>query len=261
MDLIKKHYEKVLLGLVLLGLAVAAALLPLKISSEKQDLESERKIKTTMNIKPLTNLDQARYQGLLQRLKSPLTLNFSGGHNLVNPVPWQKAADGRLIPLRTGTEVGPEAVVITRIAPLYLIISFDAVTVAGYVIGVENEAGATPEKRKKRPSSATKTEVYTLQEVKGPTNSPTELILTLNDTGQRVSLKPEVPFKRVEGYAADLRYDPEKKSWAGRRLGSVLAFNKDEYNVVAITETDVVLSAKSTGKKTTIKFNPSAQPR
>jgi len=261
MELIKKHYEKVLLGLVLLGLAVAAALLPLKISTEKQELEDQRRSLTTKPVKPLTNLNVARYQGAVQRLQTPLILNFSGGHNLVNPVPWQKALDGRLIPLRTGKEIGPDAVGITRIIPLYLIISFDSVTVAGNVIGVENEAATTPDKRRKKPSSATKTDVYTVERVIGPTNNPTELVLTLNDTGQRVSIKPEVPFRRVEGFAADLKYDPEKKTFPNRRLDSTMAFDKDEYKVVAITETDVVLSAKSTGKKTTIKFNPSASPR
>jgi hypothetical protein len=261
MELIKKHYEKVLLGLVLLGLAVAAALLPLKISTEKQELEEQRKTKTTLNVKPLPPLEQARYQGLLQRLQTALKLNFSGGHNLVNPVPWQKALDGRLFPLRTGKEIGPDAVVITKITPLYMIISFDSVTVAGNVVGVENEAAATPEKRRKKPSSATKTDVYTLEKVIGPTNNPTELVLVLNDTGQRVSVKPEIPFKRLEGFAADLKYDPEKKTFPNRRLDSTMVFDKDEYKVVAITETDVVLSAKSTGKKTTIKFNPSTLPR
>ena len=246
---------------MLLGLAVAAALLPLKIATEKQDLEEQRKTKTATNVKPLPPLEHARYQGALQRLQTAVILNFSGGHNLVNPVPWQKAADGRLIPIRTGAEVGPGAVVITQITPLYLIISFDSVTVAGNLIGVQNEAAANPDKRLKKVSSANKTEIYTLQEVKGPTNNPTELVLVLNDNGKRVSIKPESPYKRVEGYAADLKYDPEKKNFPKRRLGSTLAFAGDEYNVVAITESDAVLSAKSTGKKTTIKFNPSAQPR
>jgi hypothetical protein len=262
MQFIKKHYEKVLLGFVLLGLAVAAALLPLKIATEKQDLEEQRKTKTAINVKPLPPLEQARYQGALQHLQTAVNLNFYGVHNLLNPVAWKKGADGRLFPIRTGKEEGPDAVVPAQITPLYLIVSFDSVTVAGYVIGVENEAAATPEKRRKKPSSATKTEIYTLQEVKGPTNSPTELVLVLNDTGKRVSIAPDKPYKQVEGYAADLKYDLEKKTWPMRRVGSTLGFFAgDEYNVVAITESDVVLSAKSTGKKTTIKLNPSAKPR
>ena len=39
MDFLKKHYEKVMLGVVLLGLAVAVAVLPFMIASEKEKLE------------------------------------------------------------------------------------------------------------------------------------------------------------------------------------------------------------------------------
>ena len=261
MELIKKHYEKALLGFVLLGLAVAAALLPLKIASEKQDLEAQRKSKTEKNVRPLPPLEQGRYQGVLQRLQTAIQLNFSGGHNLVNPVPWQKAAD-RLIPIRFGKEVGPEAVVVTAVTPLHLILTFDSVTSSGIFVGVENEAAAAPDKRRKTQRLAslnTKSDVFTLREIKGPPASPTELVLELNDTGKRVAVAPERPYRRVDGFAADLKYDPEKKVWPGRRLGSPLVFDKDEYNVVAITESDVVLSAKSTGKKTTIKFNPTTR--
>ncbi len=57
MDFLKKHYEKVLLGVVLLGLAVAVAFLPFKIASEKQKLEDMRNTLINPNVKPLTNLD------------------------------------------------------------------------------------------------------------------------------------------------------------------------------------------------------------
>jgi hypothetical protein len=39
MDFLKKNYEKILLGVVLLGLAVAVGFLPFKIASEKQKLK------------------------------------------------------------------------------------------------------------------------------------------------------------------------------------------------------------------------------
>ena len=57
MDFLKKHYEKVLLGVVLLGLAVAVAFLPFKIASEKQTLEDMRNQLIHPKVKPLTNLD------------------------------------------------------------------------------------------------------------------------------------------------------------------------------------------------------------
>jgi len=57
-----------------------------------------------------------------------------------------------------------------------------------------------------------------------------------------------------------LKYAPESKIWAGRRVGAPLAFNGEDYNIVAITENEVVLSAKSNQKKWTIKYSASAAP-
>jgi hypothetical protein len=42
MDFIKKNWEKVLLGVVLVGLTVAVALLPLKVASEREALKTKR---------------------------------------------------------------------------------------------------------------------------------------------------------------------------------------------------------------------------
>ncbi len=39
MDFLKKHYEKVVLSVLLLAMAVAAALLPLKVSQVREELQ------------------------------------------------------------------------------------------------------------------------------------------------------------------------------------------------------------------------------
>src|SRR5258705_304317 len=57
MDLLKKHYEKILLGVVLLGLAVAVGFLPIKITSEKQKLTDLSNARRSPKVAPLTNLD------------------------------------------------------------------------------------------------------------------------------------------------------------------------------------------------------------
>ena len=84
------------------------------------------------------------------------------------------------------------------------------------------------------------------------------VVLELNDTGQRVTVTKEQPFRRVDGYMVDLKYAPENKTWTNRRVGASLSFNGEEYNIVAITENEVVLSAKSNQKKWTIKYSASA---
>ena len=63
----------------------------------------------------------------LARLQSPYKLDFSTTNKLFNPIQWQKTPDGRLIKICPGNEVGPEAVVITKITPLYLILTLDSI--------------------------------------------------------------------------------------------------------------------------------------
>jgi hypothetical protein len=258
MDFLKKHYEKLLLGVVLVGLALAAAFLPMKIQSERQSLEDLRANKTNPKVKPLTNLDLTIAESTLKRALTPPTVDLSAPNKLFNPMPWQKRQDNTLIP---GTKVGAGAVVVTRLSPLYLKLSLDNVTAsesgARYVIGVEREAALNPAQRPKRQTYAslnTKTEAFVLREVKGPAENPSQVILELNDTGERVAVTREQPFRRVDGYMADLRYEPEKKSWTNRRVGMTITFNGEDYNIVAINQSEVVLSARSNQKKWTIKY-------
>ena len=82
----------------------------------------------------------------------------------------------------------------------------------------------------------------------------------MNETAQRLEITREQPFRRIEGYMVDLKYAPESKTWAARRVGAQLNFNGEEYNIVAITENEVVLSAKSNSKKWTIKYSASPTP-
>ena len=55
---------------------------------------------------------------------------------------------------------------------------------------------------------------------------------------------------------ADLKFAPENRTYSNRRVGDRIAIAGEEYNIVAITENEVVLSAKSNQKKWTIKYSP-----
>jgi hypothetical protein len=267
MDFLKKNYEKVLLGVVLLGLAVAAAFLPFKIASEKQKLEDMRNQLIHPNVKPLTNLDLTMPDGVLKRMATPAMIDFSPPNRLFNPMAWQKAVDGRLIKV-DATNVGPYAVTIAKMTPLYLTLRLNEVTVidsgARCKIGVENETAVNLKDRKKEKycKLGDKNEVFTLRDVKGLATDPTNatVVLELNDTRQRVEVSKEQPFRRIDGYMVDLKYAPESKTWTSRRagVGAPLSFNGEDYNIVAITENEVVLSAKSNQKKWTIKYTASA---
>ena len=143
MDFIKKHWEKVLLGVVLVGLAVAVASLPLKIASEREAMQATRDLILNPRVKPLPEINLSQAEDALKRAKAPLRLDFSAGHRLFNPVLWQKTSDGRPLKVQSGDEIGPAAVEVAATTPLYTIISFDNVitneTGARYAIGVERQ--------------------------------------------------------------------------------------------------------------------------
>lgn len=262
MDFIKKHYEKVLLGAVLLLATAAVASLPFLIAGEREALGRLRDEITRRAPKPLTNLDLTISEATVKALGAPLGADFGRPHNLFNPVQWQKRPDGTLIKIAQGNEIGPEAAIITKTTPLHLIVSLDSVgpsssgVPSGYMVGIEKQAALLPRERSKRQVFATlnvKKGDVTLREIKGAPDAPDELIVELADTGDLVSVKKEVPYRRVDGYLADLRYDPEKKTFINRRVNDRLIIAQEEYNIVAITENEVVVSQKLTGKKFTIR--------
>ena len=91
---------------------------------------------------------------------------------------------------------------------------------ARYVISMERQAAALPAQRGKRQHYASvgekvgeKNDAFTIREVSGSPADPgtLKLIVQLTDTGERVTLSKDKPFQRVDGYSADLKYDPEKR--------------------------------------------------
>jgi hypothetical protein len=262
MDFLKKHYEKVLLGVVLLGLGVAVVFLMIKIPSEQQELSEKRDKLLAPKVKPLTNLDMTLSEVALKRMTTTAVLDFGPPNRLFNPMKWQRAADQHLIRVDSGS-IGPSAVVIAKLTPLYLILKLNSVTVsdagvARYRIGVEKQAAIRVSERGKSEKYAgigEKNDAFKVDAAYGPADNPTNLVLILNDTSEKASISKDVPFQRADGYLADLKYPPENKTWVGRRVGSqALTLNNEEYKIVAINKDEVILSSP-TGKKTTIKYN------
>jgi hypothetical protein len=260
MDFIKKHWEKVLLGVVLVGLVVAVAFLPLKIANERSELEVKRNEVLYPRVKELPSLDLGGSEAAIAKTASPFALDFSTGHRLFNPVLWQKTTDNRPLKVQSGKEVGPAAVEILGTSPLYTVISFDSVitneTGARYAIGIERQAATKLNDRKKRQTYAsvgTQTEQFTLTKAVGAAENPEALMLDVVGTEAPVRLDRTKPYSRVDGYMADMKYAPETRTWTKRRVGDKLIIAGEEYNIVAINETEVVLSAPS-GKKTSVQM-------
>lgn len=269
MDFLKKNYEKVLLGVVLLGLVVGAVFLILMIPAERAALESKSAEIINRPAKPLADLDLGKTKSFIERVAFGNCLDLATTNKVFNSMQWQRKSDGTLLKIALGNEVGPEAVVVTRIAPLYTTITYHSALISGadvrYDIAVEKEAAAKSNLRLPKHTYASlnsKTDTFVIREVKGPADNPTELVIELTDTAELVSIAKDKPFKRVDGYLADFKYPPDNKTWSNQRVGSgglgTTAINiaGESYIVVAINKNEVVLSAKSNNKKTPRPYVP-----
>jgi hypothetical protein len=216
-------------------------------------------------IKPLPPLETTLEDEALHRVATAYKLDFTSKHNLFNPVLWQKLPGDRLIKIVSGNELGAGALTITAINPLYLKLTYKSPTPTadGYFVNIEDQ-GAPAGKRSSHETIVGKDAKgdYNLLGVKGPPEKPTELDLEVKETGENFALFTDHPYKQVDGYSVDLKYPPEA-GWIrnNQRVGSILVFAGAQYNIVAITSSNVVVSAKSNDKKTTITFNPPTESR
>jgi len=69
-----------------------------------------------------------------------------------------------------------------------------------------------------------------------------------------VVVTKDKPYASVAGYAVNLKYDPEKLTFIGKRVNDALVFAGDTNKIVAITETNVTVAAASNTKRTTVAY-------
>ena len=185
MDFVKKHYEKVLLAVVLLGLVGALVFLPFLITRDQEQLQRISQVVLHQTVKRLPDLDLSRQSNVVARLRSPYVLDFSTTNKLFNPLQWMRKPDGTFVPAKPGL-VGPEATVVTKIIPLYLILTLDSLDTNS---AATNESGAlcdqrgTPGRRRAGAAGQTaalcvgrgkgqKDDVFTIREVSGSPADP-----------------------------------------------------------------------------------------
>ena len=265
MSFIKTHYEKILLGAVLLGLFGALLYLPFAIRADKQHLQDIVNGIIYAAPKPLKPLDMSVEDAALNRVQSAYNLDFETTNRLFNPMQWQMTPDGHWFPIKSGNEVGPGAVQVTKIVPLYFIMRLDNIEAATqfgaarYVISIEQQDAPIAVQRRPRKhylsSDDPKDAQLSLISATGPANNP-QLVLQVIASGEQVTISKSKPFKEVTGYAADLKYPPENRQWSDERVGAMLNLNRNEYKVVVIDQNEVVLSAESNQKKTTRPYQP-----
>ena len=260
MQFLKKHYEKILLGIVLAGLIGVLVFMLFYIQADKQAMDDASNSLIHPAAKPLPELDLTASEAAMGRLQSPFQLDLETGNKVFNPFEWQKTLDNLMV--KKATHIGAQMAVVANIAPLYLVLTLDAVaTNVGnrYVIGVEKQAAATLAKQRKQQryvSAGDKNDTFALLEVKGAPESPEALILKVLDTGETAIVTRDKPFRRVDAYKADFRYDPEKRVFRGCRVGTKVSFDGTDYLVAEVNQHELVLVDQSNQKKTSLPFAP-----
>src|SRR5438132_3393165 len=78
MEFLKNNYEKVILSVVLLGLAVAAALLPIWVAGEKRALDEIDNQITQTERKELKSINLFTNEMVLQRVVKATALRLAG---------------------------------------------------------------------------------------------------------------------------------------------------------------------------------------
>jgi len=269
MQFIKKHYEKIVLGVVLAGLVGALVFMPFYISSDNAAMVALTEGMINPSAKPLPDLDLSAQTAAAARLRGGYSLDLDTTNKVFNPQDWVKQSDGTIVPAANHT--GPQMCVVTGITPLYLILSLDSVSTnelgARYSIGVEKQADKNPSKRRKQTHSTAvgdkPNDTFSIVSVKGDDiSNPSEVDLKLTDTGEIISIASGKPYQRVDGYMADFRYDPEKLVFQNARAGDMRAsgheivFNGSRFIVDDVQSNQVILRDLTNQKKTTLNFTP-----
>lgn len=279
MGFIKRHYEKILLCLVLVVLAVAAALLTVKVNGVKQELRKKKENLTPSNTKVAPYEDAAKFAETLTLITNPPPIGLVNPHLLFNPVIWKRKADGALIPNKTGTNVGVGALSITAVRPLVFSIKYekvtgspgrmrysfefhqqDAVDNRGRVTKPKSKYGSVGGKLGEWPFGE-QTVVMTLEEVQGEEAAPTGFVLGMVDANgielkEKITFTPDAPYEEVRARTVDLRYQHTGTDYKGLRKGDKITVDGEDYNIVAISDKQVVLSAARNEKRTVIGFDP-----
>ena len=231
MQFIKNHYEKILLGAVLLGLVGVLVAMWFVIEADREKMEKLRNTYFPKAPQPLLDLDLKVQNEAMSRLATLPVLDWSATNRLFNPVHWLVDKNGRPVKINNDTMFGPGAVVVRR----------------HYAAPGET----VPDK-----TVSDKDESFKLVSVTGPPENPDELTLKLLGTGETVKLSKAKPFRRVDGYTANLTYPPDKLDFQDLRVGSSIKFGGDTYNIIGIDQNKVVLFALSNQKRWTKTYTP-----
>lgn len=279
MQFLLRHYEKIVLSVVLVALVVAAVMLTMTAQKERARMREGIKEISEQRSKGMTIPARTRYTNSLAVATNPPTLDLGNPHLLFNPVLWKARPDGRLLANKDGATIGVGAVAVRAIRPLKFQIKYTGkVRVLGdrasYQFEIVQEASLDKFGRPERPRTryisegrslgeytyADTNATYTLTGIVGSAEMPEQFLIGIGEEGaaERITITPSEPFTEVRGHVVDLYYPPEEKAFEKQRIGDRIAVDGELYNVIAISENQVVLEAQRNQKRTVISLNPDA---
>ncbi|HON07503.1 MAG TPA: hypothetical protein PLW02_05310 [Verrucomicrobiota bacterium] len=261
MEFLRKHYEKVILSVVLALLAIALAMLPGRIETVRTQLQEHRDslVKSAKNYQ---QINMTEFFAALSSLTNYPVVKLSGEHNLFVPVLWLIDANGQIVKVVSEKQVGPDALKITKITPLYFIISLERIsgssTSSSYMVGITDESAIRPADRKMKTRyislTSKNTEFFKLVEVKGEPGNPEALVLELTNEEKKIEISKDKPYKEVRTYIADMRYDLENAVFTNKRINDVITFAGDSYKIEDIRPDEVVLVSETSTRRFIIKY-------
>lgn len=245
MDFIKKHYEKVVLSVVLVAVALTVLFLTIQVGGVKTEIEEQKQAKAVKKGASYPVLNLSTQQMVVARTAQKLRVVLDGPHNTFNPGTWEKSGDGVR---RKQGKAGLGGLTVTRLIPLNLVITYrGAVGLAEnprYQFAVAREFEKQPGRRQPVVSSlnaGAKDNVLSIVEVRGPKEDPTEIVCELVETRERFVLSRTKDFRKTYGFAADLRADG--KDYPAKRIDDTLLLSGVNYKIVAIGKDELVVSA------------------
>jgi len=263
MQFLKKNYEKIILGVVVLATLDLVASLPFMVSSEKQKLAEQVSTVIHPNAQALQPLDLSKEDDFINRAHNAITVNLDKPHKIFNPVRWQLKNN---VPFRNPAGEELDKLVVAKISPLYETYSLTTVSVspglpAHYGIGIKHDGAGTTQGRNVKTTYVAMNQAtnnFMVVAAEGPEENPNSVTIELTDTGKKVVITKDKPFQRPEAYTADLVYTPDNKSFPNRRKTdpSPICFANECYKIVDITEREVVLFQLSNQKQWIKEYNP-----
>ncbi|NBR86431.1 MAG: hypothetical protein EBS84_10355 [Proteobacteria bacterium] len=274
MEFLKNHYEKLILGLMFLLMAIAGVVLALEVGSVQEELDKYRKLTLEGGGKAAQKDDMASFSNALHSAMQPQRLDFAQVHRVFNPFAWYADTNGVLI---AGTNLGVSRLTVEKIVPQQLKVELAGIGGTpgreSVALNVTREFARTVAEQKARKTLGLNTTNATIntidpirkvqliaREIGGTADAP-EVKLELVEPGKdpiQIVLTKAQPFVMVYEYVAELYYAPDQQIWRlPQRRDAQLVFAGDTNIIVEITATNVLLRATSNDKTTTKPLAPS----